>query len=80
MGKVQFAAIRSESASSWLAWVVAEVPAGVLIWPAGYRRLAVMFAEVVQKLGLADLGLTLASFRAGGASYFHRSGVEPGRL
>ena len=80
LGRVQFAAVRHQPASAWLGWIVAEVGAGRPRWPSGYRRLASMFQSVVRLVGLGDLKLSLAGLRAGGASFYYRCGVEPGRL
>ena len=78
MGRVQFATIRDEATTRWLAWITAEHRPLDPLWPRGYRNLAVRFKQLVDTLGLKPLNLTLASLRAGGCTHYSRSGVDPG--
>jgi hypothetical protein len=80
LGKTQFAAVRSESCTRWLRWLLDECSDGSAIWPLSYASYRRQFRDILGLLGLESLGYTPASLRAGGATYWHLFGVDPGRL
>jgi len=80
MGRVQFAIARCAQASSWLRFLLVGCSAATPLWPFSQARFRRRFTALLGATGLSQPGFTLGCLRAGGATFFHRSGVEPSRL
>ena len=75
MGRLQVRSVRDIASVQWLAWLTSDLDSEDKIWaftPVLFRRL---LAESLQFLGAAGLGITSASFRAGGATTLLERGV-----
>ncbi len=78
MGKVQYAAVRDQLASLWLASM--HVSPDLRLWPYGRPRFSKRLTELLDILDLAECGFTMGSLRAGGATNLFRQGMDPSRL
>ena len=79
-GRKQFALITDVGTVAYLRWLVADLPPHVKLWPSDANRFRSLFASVLRKAGLANLPITPASLRAGGATDMIVRQVDIGRL
>ena len=80
LSRHQFVLVEHGPCCSALASVMQELHASEKFWPWGPARFRALFKEVSVRLGVAQLGFSPASLRAGGASHLHLSGMEISRL
>lgn len=80
MGRIQFASVRSQRTSSWLAFLYKHADREQPAWPFGAGRMLNMFRRALAAAHVDPCAFSLGSLRAGGASCFFQSGIEPGRL
>jgi hypothetical protein len=79
-GRRQFAVVRDEGATAWLTWALKGRPPGFSLWPWTQSRFRKRLAALCAELGLEACGFVPASARAGGATHFYLSGIDPSRL
>ena len=80
-GRIQMAAIHDTRALRWLSWLIREMPDDARLLPGGTPKFRKIFADVVKDIGVAGLGLTPASLRAGGATHkFSTGSLDLGQL
>jgi hypothetical protein len=73
MGKRQFVLIKDLLTISWLRWICQHLKPAQRLFPGSRATMVKLFRLVNVILGLQDAGLTLASFRTGGAtSHFQK--------
>ena len=73
MGKRQLVLIKDLNTISWLRWICQPSKPAQRLFPGSRATMVKLFRLVNVTLGLQDAGLTLASFRTGGAtSHFQK--------
>ena len=67
-GRSQFATVRDEAATAWLAWALHGRARPKKIWPRSAHALRVTFKNILARAGLGHIPFNLSSFRPGGAT------------
>lgn len=80
MGIQQFAEIHHPDTVNWLSWLVQVSKVGKPLWPSNPARFRAMFHSVCVDLRIAELKLTPASLRAGGATWMLDERNEVSRI
>ena len=76
----QFVIIESREVTAWLQWWTAHKPKRSRVFPVGRRKWANLVKEALATLHLDGCGLTLASFRGGGACHHFKTRQNLGLL
>jgi len=76
MGRNQYATVSDSATVQYFRWFLTGLQSEVLLWPYGRARFAAMLCYILGILGLSDVGITPASFRPGGCTYYHMCGVS----
>ncbi len=80
-GRIQIALTDDTSAIQWLSWLTSGMIGEARLFPGGTAKFRRLFAVVVKALGITAMGLTPASLRAGGATWYFATGLlDLGRL
>ncbi len=66
--------VRDPSAVEWLRWACSFLPPGSRLWPFSRERLARCLKTSLRFFDLQDVGYTLGSLRAGGATHLLEAG------
>ncbi|CAE8689793.1 unnamed protein product [Polarella glacialis] len=73
MGKRQFVQVKDPATVEWLRWLVTPLAGSQKLFPGSRETMVKLFKVACNVLWLQDAGLTLASFRTGGATtHFQR--------
>jgi len=80
LGMTQFAMVRSQEATQWLAYVFGHYQPHQKLWPWAPIRFRTILRNALSRLGLDQLGLNTSSLRAGGATWMFVRGTEISRL
>ncbi|CAE8639344.1 unnamed protein product, partial [Polarella glacialis] len=80
MGKRQFVLIKDLLTISWLRWICQHLKPAQRLFPGSRATMVKLFRLVNVILGLQDAGLTLASFRTGGATSHFQKEQNLGRF
>ena len=75
LGRYQYVMVHDPGLIAWLAWLIACMPSHLTLWPSSRSKFAKLFFDLSSRLLVDHLGLTLGSFRAGGTTFLHLSGV-----
>ena len=79
-GRIQVAVCEDVRAIDWLTWLIHALPGTARLAPGGTPRFRKYFDRCVRALGIAHLGLTPASLRAGGATHSFNRGLDLGHI
>ena len=80
LGRSQFATVRSENASDWLAYLCDGLASSDRLWPSTAREFRARFKHLCELACLSDMNFVPSSLRAGGATWMFMKQVEPPRL
>lgn len=80
MGAQQFVELRHADTVNWLAWVKLTRNSNTPFWKNSANKFRYMFRQVCASLQIAQLHLTPASLRAGGATWLVDQGLEINRI
>ncbi len=76
MGRIQVRLIRDVATIKWLQWFTDHLHEDMPLWPEGRLTLVRMFHQLLSLLDLDNLGLGLASLRAGRATAMLEEGCD----
>ena len=74
-GRLQTRLLRDDLCLRWTSWLLAGTPSDAYVWPFSKDMLGKCLLGALTYFGIQDLGFTLSSFRAGGATALLESGV-----
>ena len=80
LGRRQFSLVDDDDTVSWVRWFCQGLSKEERVFPGDGAELRRILKEALEFYGLDSLGLTLASLRTGGATYFFRRDQNLGKL
>ena len=76
LGKYQFAMVRDEASTRWLAWLCCNLNDNTYLWLGSRQKFNGVWKAVISELKVSHMPLTPACLRTGGTTHLFMSGMS----